>query len=129
VCGADADTAVEQARSMAMLAAMMTQEPDAAERRRAMAAVKVQIGRSARFVGQQRFAASFRRRARGAREAVQRSRDMAIDQVAVRNGGRACSVIIRASAIEDVWTWRSTHSTRTIFTWFGTCCSRWSRHG
>jgi pimeloyl-CoA dehydrogenase small subunit len=45
--------ALEQARSMAMFATMMADEPDAAERRQAIAAAKVQIGRSARFVGQQ----------------------------------------------------------------------------
>jgi alkylation response protein AidB-like acyl-CoA dehydrogenase len=45
--------ALEQARSMAMFAAMMAQAEDAEERRRAMAAAKVQIGRSARFIGQQ----------------------------------------------------------------------------
>jgi pimeloyl-CoA dehydrogenase small subunit len=45
--------AIEQARSMAMLAAMMAQEPDADERARTIAAAKVQIGRSGRFVGQQ----------------------------------------------------------------------------
>jgi len=44
---------VEQARSMAMLAAMMASEPDAAERRRHMRAVKIEVGRNARFVGQQ----------------------------------------------------------------------------
>ncbi|MBR0678862.1 pimeloyl-CoA dehydrogenase small subunit [Roseomonas eburnea] len=44
---------LEQARSMAMLAAMMASEPDAAERRRQMRAVKVEVGRNARFVGQQ----------------------------------------------------------------------------
>ncbi|MBR0674165.1 acyl-CoA dehydrogenase family protein [Neoroseomonas soli] len=44
---------LEQARSMAMLAAMMASEPDAAERRRQMRAVKIEIGRNARFVGQQ----------------------------------------------------------------------------
>ncbi len=43
---------LEQARSMAMLATMMADEPDAAERRKAIAAAKVQIGRSARSVGQ-----------------------------------------------------------------------------
>lgn len=43
----------EQARSMAMYAAMMCEEPDAAERSRAMAAAKVQIGKSAKFVGEQ----------------------------------------------------------------------------
>jgi len=45
--------ALEQARSMALLAAMMDEEPDATERRKAIAAAKVQIGRSGRFVGQQ----------------------------------------------------------------------------
>jgi pimeloyl-CoA dehydrogenase small subunit len=45
--------ALEQARSMAYLATMMAEETDAAERRRAISAAKVQIGRSARFVGQQ----------------------------------------------------------------------------
>jgi len=49
----DMFVALEQARSMAMLAAMMAQEEDAAERRKAVAAAKVQIGRSGRFVGQQ----------------------------------------------------------------------------
>ena len=43
---------LEEARSMAMLAAMMAQEPDALERRRQMSAVKVQIGRSGKFIGQ-----------------------------------------------------------------------------
>jgi pimeloyl-CoA dehydrogenase small subunit len=45
--------ALEQARSMALFATMMAESPDAAERRKAIAAAKVQIGRSARFVGQQ----------------------------------------------------------------------------
>ncbi|MBR0652221.1 pimeloyl-CoA dehydrogenase small subunit [Roseomonas terrae] len=44
---------LEQARSMAMLAAMMASEEDPAERRRQMRAVKIEIGRNARFVGQQ----------------------------------------------------------------------------
>jgi pimeloyl-CoA dehydrogenase small subunit len=44
--------ALEQARSMAMLATMMAEEPNAAERRKAIAAAKVQIGRSAKIVGQ-----------------------------------------------------------------------------
>ncbi len=43
--------ATEQARSMAMLAAMMAAEPNAVERHKSVAAVKVQIGRSGRFVG------------------------------------------------------------------------------
>ena len=45
--------ALEQARSMAYLATMMAGEEDVSERRRAMSAAKVQIGRSGRFVGQQ----------------------------------------------------------------------------
>ncbi|MGH7098372.1 MAG: acyl-CoA dehydrogenase family protein [Stellaceae bacterium] len=45
--------ALEQARSMAMYATMMTGEEDAAERRRALAAAKAQIGRSGRLIGQQ----------------------------------------------------------------------------
>lgn len=45
--------ATEQARSMAALAAMMCTEPNAVERRKAVSAAKVQIGRSAKFVGQQ----------------------------------------------------------------------------
>lgn len=50
---ADMLIAVEQARSMAMFATMMAEDPDPVERRRAMAAAKVQIGRSGRFIGQQ----------------------------------------------------------------------------
>ena len=46
-------TAVEQARSMALFAAVMAGDADAAERRRAIAAAKVQIGRSGRHVGQE----------------------------------------------------------------------------
>jgi pimeloyl-CoA dehydrogenase small subunit len=45
--------ALEQARSMAFYATMMAEEPDPTERQRAIAAAKVQIGRSGRFVGQQ----------------------------------------------------------------------------
>jgi pimeloyl-CoA dehydrogenase small subunit len=45
-------TALEEARSMAYYATMMAAEPDERERRRAMAAAKVQIGKSARFVGE-----------------------------------------------------------------------------
>jgi pimeloyl-CoA dehydrogenase small subunit len=45
--------ALEQARSMAFFATMMAEEPDPIERRKAIAAAKVQIGRSGRFVGQQ----------------------------------------------------------------------------
>lgn len=45
--------ALEQARSMAMFAAMMAQDENVEERRKAISAAKVQIGRSGRFVGQQ----------------------------------------------------------------------------
>ncbi len=45
--------ALEQARSMALFAAMMVDAPDAAERRRAIAAAKVQIGRSGRRLGEE----------------------------------------------------------------------------
>jgi pimeloyl-CoA dehydrogenase small subunit len=45
--------ALEQARSMAFFATMMAEEPDPTERRKAIAAAKVQVGRSGRFVGQQ----------------------------------------------------------------------------
>jgi alkylation response protein AidB-like acyl-CoA dehydrogenase len=45
--------ALEQARSMALLAAVALDEPDAAERRKALAAAKVQVDESARFIGQQ----------------------------------------------------------------------------
>jgi pimeloyl-CoA dehydrogenase small subunit len=45
--------ALEQARSMAFFATMMADEPDPIERRKAIAAAKVQIGRSGRFIGQQ----------------------------------------------------------------------------
>ncbi len=45
--------ALEQARSMAMFATMLTADENAAERRSAASAAKVQIGRSGRLVGQQ----------------------------------------------------------------------------
>ncbi|MGE0767587.1 MAG: acyl-CoA dehydrogenase family protein [Hyphomicrobiaceae bacterium] len=45
-------TALEQARSIALYGTMMAADDDATERRRAMHAVKVQIGKSARLVGQ-----------------------------------------------------------------------------
>jgi pimeloyl-CoA dehydrogenase small subunit len=45
--------ALEQARSMAMYATMMAAEENATERRDAISAAKVQIGRSGRFIGQQ----------------------------------------------------------------------------
>lgn len=44
---------LEQARSMSYLAAMMADEENDSERSRAMSAAKIQIGKSARFVGQQ----------------------------------------------------------------------------
>lgn len=50
---ADMFVAVEQARSMAWRATMSVGETDAAARRRAMSAAKVQIAKSGRFVGQQ----------------------------------------------------------------------------
>ncbi|HEX3347050.1 MAG TPA: acyl-CoA dehydrogenase family protein [Acetobacteraceae bacterium] len=48
----DMYVALEQARSMAMYATMMSASDDAEERSRAMSAAKVQIGRSGRHVGQ-----------------------------------------------------------------------------
>lgn len=45
--------AAEQAKSMAFLATMMVNEPNAVTRRKTMAAAKTQIGRSAQFVGEQ----------------------------------------------------------------------------
>jgi alkylation response protein AidB-like acyl-CoA dehydrogenase len=45
--------ATEQARSMATLAAVKADSPDAAERRRALSAAKAYIGQQARLVGQQ----------------------------------------------------------------------------
>ncbi|WP_043831617.1 acyl-CoA dehydrogenase family protein [Muricoccus aerilatus] len=50
---ADMLVAVEQARSMALYAAMMAEEPDARERRPAIAAAKAQVNRSSRLVGQE----------------------------------------------------------------------------
>ena len=49
----DMFVALEQARSMAMYATVMSDAPDAAERRRAMSAAKVQIGRSGKHIGQE----------------------------------------------------------------------------
>ncbi len=43
----------EEAKSMAMMAAMRVEEDDEKERKKAMSAAKVQIGKSARYVGQQ----------------------------------------------------------------------------
>ena len=50
---ADMLIALEQARSMALFAAMMADDADPAARRQALSAAKVQIGRSGRFIGQQ----------------------------------------------------------------------------
>ena len=50
---ADMLIALEGARSMALFAAMMADDPDPAARRQALSAAKVQIGRSGRFIGQQ----------------------------------------------------------------------------
>jgi pimeloyl-CoA dehydrogenase small subunit len=44
---------LEQARSMAIFAALSADNPDPAARHQAVAAAKVQIGRSAKFIGQQ----------------------------------------------------------------------------
>lgn len=49
----DMFVAVEQARSMSMFATMASEYEDAKERARAIAAAKVQIGKSLKFVGQQ----------------------------------------------------------------------------
>jgi pimeloyl-CoA dehydrogenase small subunit len=49
----DMQIAFEQAKSMACLAAMMADSPDDNARRRAISAAKVQIGKSARLIGQQ----------------------------------------------------------------------------
>jgi pimeloyl-CoA dehydrogenase small subunit len=49
----DMVVALEQARSMMMFATMMTGEADAGERAKAISAAKAQIGRSAKFLGQQ----------------------------------------------------------------------------
>ena len=45
--------ALEQGRSMAMLASMMVEEPDAAERARSISMAKVGVGQAGRFVSQQ----------------------------------------------------------------------------
>ena len=50
---ADMYVHLEQARSMALLAAVRLAEGNAAERRRAVAAAKYRVGQAARFVGQQ----------------------------------------------------------------------------
>lgn len=50
---ADMFVALEQARSMSMFATMAADFDDPAERARAVAAAKVQIGRSGKFIGQQ----------------------------------------------------------------------------
>src|SRR5260221_235644 len=53
VIDGDKFVAVEQARSMSMFATMASDFDDAKERATAVAAAKVQIGKSAKFVGQQ----------------------------------------------------------------------------
>jgi pimeloyl-CoA dehydrogenase small subunit len=50
---ADMTVALEQARSMMYLATIMADEDDADERAKAISAAKTQIGRSAKFIGQQ----------------------------------------------------------------------------
>jgi len=50
---ADMFVAVEQARSMSLFATMASDFDDAKERAKAVAAAKVQVGKSAKFVGQQ----------------------------------------------------------------------------
>ena len=49
---ADMLVALEQARSMALYAGMMAEEPDVVERRKAISAAKAQVNRSARKLGQ-----------------------------------------------------------------------------
>jgi pimeloyl-CoA dehydrogenase small subunit len=49
----DMFTALEQARSMAFYGTMMAGDSNATERNKAMAATKVQIGKSSRYVGQE----------------------------------------------------------------------------
>ena len=49
----DMYVSLEQARSMALYATMMSTDPDPVERARAMHAAKVQIGRSGRHIGQE----------------------------------------------------------------------------
>ena len=49
----DMVVALEQARSMMYFATMMAGDADARERAKAISAAKAQIGRSARFIGQQ----------------------------------------------------------------------------
>jgi pimeloyl-CoA dehydrogenase small subunit len=49
---ADMLIAAEEARSLALFASMMAEDPNPLERRKAIAATKVQIGRSGRIVGQ-----------------------------------------------------------------------------
>lgn len=50
---ADMQTCVEQARSMALLAAAKVDDPERITRRRALSAAKAMIGRAGRFVGEQ----------------------------------------------------------------------------
>ena len=50
---ADMQTAIEQARSMALLAAARVDHSDRIERRKALSAAKTMVGRAGRFVGEQ----------------------------------------------------------------------------
>jgi alkylation response protein AidB-like acyl-CoA dehydrogenase len=50
---ADMQTAIEQARSMALLAAARADHPDRIARRKALSAAKAMVGRAGRFVGEQ----------------------------------------------------------------------------
>src|SRR5581483_5176235 len=50
---ADMFVALEQARSMSMFATMASDFEDASERAKAVAAAKVQVGKSSKYVGQQ----------------------------------------------------------------------------
>jgi alkylation response protein AidB-like acyl-CoA dehydrogenase len=50
---ADMQIAIEQARSMALMAAALVDHPQRIERRKALSAAKAMIGRSGNFVGQQ----------------------------------------------------------------------------
>jgi alkylation response protein AidB-like acyl-CoA dehydrogenase len=49
----DMHIALDEARSMALYGALMLAEPDAAERRKALSATKIEIDRTARLVGQE----------------------------------------------------------------------------
>jgi alkylation response protein AidB-like acyl-CoA dehydrogenase len=49
----DMHIALDEARSMALYGALMLKEPDAAARRKALSATKIEIDRTARLVGQE----------------------------------------------------------------------------